>query len=157
MDLIKRVEEWTAGSNKSQNLETLKGFQREWTEIGHVPIKEKNKVHDAFRLAINKHLDDLNISSFEMRNQEYRTRGDQGRDSGAGESRGPRRSPESGSLTVQATKLREEIMTWENNIGFLAHSKNAEILRKEFELKIQKAKEELALLEARIKSMYESR
>jgi hypothetical protein len=157
MDLIKRVEEWTAGSNKNQNLETLKGFQREWTEIGHVPIREKNKVHDAFRLAINKHLDDLNISSFEMRNQEYRSRGDQGRDSGAGESRGPRRSPESGSLTMQATKLREEIMTWENNIGFLAHSKNAEILRKEFELKIQKAKEELALLEARIKSMYESR
>jgi len=157
LELIKRVEEWKAGSNKNQNLETLKGFQREWTEIGHVPIKEKNKIHDSFRTAINKHLDDLNISGYEMRLTEYRSRYDQDTES-SGDNRGNRRSGggDSGSLSMKATKLREEIMLWENNIGFLAHSKNAEILRKEFELKIQKAKEELALLEAKIKSMHES-
>ena len=152
------MEEWKAGSNKSQNLEALKGFQREWTEIGHVPIKEKNKIHDSFRAAINKHLDDLNISGFEVRNTESRPRYDHDAE-GSYDNRGNRRSSggESGSLTMKATKLREEIMLWENNIGFLAHSKNAEILRKEFELKIQKAKEELALLEAKIRSMHEAR
>lgn len=152
LDLIKRVEEWTAGSNKSQNLDALKNFQREWTEIGHVPIKEKNRVHDAFRQAINKHLDELNISGFEMRSQEHRSRQDYDSD---GDGKGARR--DMSSLSVKATKLREEIMLWENNIGFLAHSKNAEILRKEFELKIQKAKEELAEYEAKLKSMHESR
>jgi hypothetical protein len=157
LDLIKRVEEWKAGANKNQNLEALKGFQREWTEIGHVPIKEKNKIHDAFRVAVNKHLDDLNISSFEMRTPEYRPRQDY-ESEGSGDGRGRRGGGgDSGSLSMKATKLREEILLWENNIGFLAHSKNAEILRKEFELKIQKAKEELALYEAKLKSMHESR
>ena len=157
LDLIKRVEEWKAGANKNQNLEALKGFQREWTEIGHVPIKEKNKIHDAFRAAVNKHLDDLNISSFEMRTPEYRPRQDY-ESEGSGDGRGRRGGGgDSGSLSMKATKLREEILLWENNIGFLAHSKNAEILRKEFELKIQKAKEELALYEAKLKSMHESR
>lgn len=158
--LITKIEEWQAGSNKNQNLETLKGFQREFTEIGHVPIKDKNRVHDAFRTAINKHLDELNISSFEMRSSEYRGPRDYDQDA-SGNGRGRRQSGggggESGSLSMKATKLREEILLWENNIGFLAHSKNAEILRKEFELKIQKAKEELALYEAKLRSMHESR
>jgi hypothetical protein len=159
LDLIKRIETWEAGKDKSANLEALKGFQREFTEIGHVPIKEKNKVHDAFRLAINKHFDGLKISSYEMRPaNEYRPRhesshddsGDryQRRSSGGG-------SNEWGSLSTKISKLREEILLWENNIGFLAHSKKADLLRQEFEKKIQDAKNELAQLEARLRTMQE--
>jgi len=40
---------------------------------------------------------------------------------------------------------------WENNIGFLAESKNAAILKQEFEKKINKAKTELKVMEAKVK------
>jgi hypothetical protein len=161
LDLIRRIEAWEAGKDKSANLDALKGFQREFTEIGHVPIKDKNRVHDAFRLAINKHLDGLKISSFEMRpaGAEYRSRQDSHRDDDDG--RYQRRgssgggSGEWGSLSIKVSKLREEIMLWENNIGFLAHSKKADLLRQEFEKKIQDAKAELAQLEAKLKTMQE--
>jgi hypothetical protein len=161
LDLIRRIEGWEAGKDKSANLDALKGFQREFTEIGHVPIKDKNRVHDAFRLAINKHLDGLKISSFEMRpgGGEYRSRQDSHRDDDDG--RYQRRgssgggSSEWGSLSTKVSKLREEIMLWENNIGFLAHSKKADLLRQEFEKKIQDAKAELAQLEAKLKTMQE--
>lgn len=159
--LIKQVEEWEAGKDKSANLEALKGFQREFMEIGHVPIKEKNKVHDAFRQAINKHFDNLKLSSYEGRPQseyrEYRSRQDsydgdryqrRGGSTGGG-------SSEWSALSTKVSKLREEIMLWENNIGFLAHSKKADLLRAEFEKKIQDAKAELASLEAKLKSMQE--
>ncbi len=158
LDLIKRIEEWAAGKDKSANLETLKGFQREFTEIGHVPIKDKNRVHDAFRMAINKHLDGLKISSYEMRPaQEYRPRQESPYDD-SGDNRYQRRGGgggEWGSLSIKVSKLREEILLWENNIGFLAHSKKADLLRQEFEKKIQDAKEELAQLEAKLKTMQE--
>jgi len=158
LDLIRRIEEWEAGKDKSANLDALKSFQREFTEIGHVPIKEKNKVHDAFRLAINKDLDGLKISSYEMRpsSGEYRPRQESSYDY---QDRGPRRNQGGGgewnSLSTKVSKLREEIMTWENNIGFLAHSKKADLLRAEFEKKISDAKEELAQLEAKLKNMQE--
>jgi hypothetical protein len=159
LDLIKRTEEWVAGKDKSANLDTLKGFQREFTDIGHVPIKDKNRVHDAFRLAINKHLDDLKISSHEMRPaNEYRSRQDsyEDRDDRRYERRGSiGGSGEWGALSNKISKLREEIMLWENNIGFLAHSKKADLLRQEFEKKIQNAKDELAQLEAKLKTMQE--
>jgi hypothetical protein len=163
LDLIKRIEEWEASKDKSANLEALKGFQREFTEIGHVPIKDKNKVHDAFRLAINKHFDELKISSYEARpNTEYRSRQEQSYDD-SGDSRYARRGGSGGgggggdwgSLSTKISKLREEILLWENNIGFLAHSKKADLLKQEFEKKIQDAKYELAQLETKLKHMQE--
>ncbi|MCU0370163.1 MAG: DUF349 domain-containing protein [Bacteroidales bacterium] len=158
LELISRIETWEAGKDKSANLEALKGFQREFTEIGHVPIKEKNRVHDAFRQAINKHFDGLKISSYEMRQgSEYRSRQESSYDDG-GDGRYQRRSggsSEWSALSTKVSKLREEILLWENNIGFLAHSKKADLLRQEFEKKIQDAKTELAQLEARLKNMQE--
>ncbi len=162
LEIIRKTEEWVAGKDKTANLEALKGFQREFMEIGHVPIKDKNRVHDTFRQAINKHLDDLKISSYEMRpSNEYRPRYESSRDD-SGDGRYQRKTGGSGggssewsALSNKISKLREEIMLWENNIGFLAHSKKADLLRQEFEKKIQDAKTELAQMEARLKSMQE--
>lgn len=155
-DLIRRIEEWEAGKDKAANLETLKGFQREFTEIGHVPIKDKNKVHDTFRLAINKHLDGLKISSYEIRpNTEYRSRQETSHEE-PGDGRYQRRGDgDWAPLGTKISKLREEILLWENNIGFLAHSKKADLLKQEFEKKIQNAKDELAQLESKLKNMQE--
>jgi len=157
LDLIHRIEEWQAGKDKTANLEALKGFQREFTEIGHVPIKDKNRVHDAFRMAINKHLDGLKISSYDLRpNTEYRQRQESSYDdSGDGKYQRRGGSGDWGTLSTKVSKLREEILLWENNIGFLAHSKKADLLRQEFEKKIQDAKVELAQLETKLKTMQE--
>jgi hypothetical protein len=47
--------------------------------------------------------------------------------------------------------MQDEINLWENNIGFLSSSKNADILKQEFEKKIQKAKNDLELNVARLR------
>jgi len=46
---------------------------------------------------------------------------------------------------------------WENNIGFLAESKKANILKDEFEKKIKQAKDDLIILEAKLKYLNELR
>ena len=58
---------------------------------------------------------------------------------------------ERNTLATKLQKLKEEIMLLENNIGFFSNSKQADIMRAEYEKKIEKAKSEVKLLEAKLK------
>lgn len=49
-------------------------------------------------------------------------------------------------------KLQQDIVTFENNIGFFSASKNAESLVKQLQGRIDQAKEELKALEQQIRS-----
>ena len=60
-------------------------------------------------------------------------------------------SKERNALTKKITKLREEITILENNIGFFSNSKQSEIMRAEYEKKINRAKNEVKVLEAKLK------
>ena len=58
---------------------------------------------------------------------------------------------ESSKLQIRIQKLRDEIAAMENNIGFFSNSKNSELMRAEYEKKINKAKEDLKVLEEKLK------
>ncbi len=148
LNLLARLKEHAFGEDKSANLETLKNFQREWTEIGHVPMKEKDKLHNEFRALINTHLDKLKISEVEMSTVSFQAKFDHLKnDPNARKVIGKERE----FLATKITKMKEEITLWENNIGFFAKSKSALIVKEEFESKINKAKNELKVLEAKMK------
>ena len=50
-------------------------------------------------------------------------------------------------------QLKDDIALWENNLGFFANSKNADLLKAEFEKKIESAREEVKELQYKIKMM----
>jgi len=52
--------------------------------------------------------------------------------------------------------LQEDILLWENNIGYLAKSPNATLLKEEFEKKINSAKREVQVLEEKLKFLRNS-
>ena len=56
-------------------------------------------------------------------------------------------------LVGKINQMKEDVNLWENNIGFLANSKNAAILKDEFEKKINKTKSEVKVLEAKLKML----
>jgi len=147
-ELIKKVEEYEFGEDKNGNLDVLKGFQREWTDIGHVPIRDKEKVQNEFRNAVNKQLDKLKISKTEIQTLNYKQRIE-----GMKDNPDTKRvmNNEKFFLSGKRKKLEEEIKLWENNIGFLAESKKASLLKEEFERKINKAKGDLEILTAKLK------
>ncbi|OQX81817.1 MAG: hypothetical protein B6D61_00095 [Bacteroidetes bacterium 4484_249] len=147
-ELVKNIEAYKFKEDKNGNLDVLKEFQREWTNIGHVPIKEKDRIHNEFRSAINKQLDKLNISKNEIQTMNYMQRME-----GLKDNPNAQRilSNERNFLMNKYKKLEEEINLWENNIGFFAASKKANLVKEEFEKKIDNAKNEMKNLKAKLK------
>ncbi len=151
LDLIEKVKEFSVGDDRNLAVDTLKDYQRQWMEIGHVPIREKDKLQTEFRALINKHFEKLKMDSVSMGAMNYRSRVE--RMSKDAPDAGRVISKERGFVQGKIQQLQDEIKTWENNIGFFAKSKTANLLKQEFEKKIDKAKEELQLLEAKLKML----
>ncbi len=146
-ELIEKANSFEFSDSRNENLNILKDLQRQWTEIGHVPIAEKNIVFNEFKETINKRYDQLRASSNEMRTNNYKNHIDD-----------ILNSPDSNKiidkekrfLQIKLQKLKEDVALWENNLGFFANSKNAQILKEEFEKKIEAAKKEIENMEQKI-------
>lgn len=154
LDLIEQVKEFAIGDDRNVAVDTLKDFQRQWMEIGHVPIKEKDRLQTEFRGLINKHFEKLKMESVSMGAMNYRSRVE--RMAKDAPDAGRVISKERSFVQGKIQQLQDEIKTWENNIGFFAKSKTANLLKQEFEKKIEKAKEELQMLEAKLKMLRET-
>lgn len=142
--LIKEVIEYKSGENKDESLNALKDFQRRWSVIEYVPIAEKERLQKEFRNAINNHFEKLDIDVREFQISTYKDRVVHN---------GNNRmiSNEKRFLQDKIRKLKEDLTLWENNIGFLANSKQADILKKEFEDKMENTRKDIALSEAKLK------
>lgn len=143
--LIEELNAMTFGDNKQENMDKLKDIQRRWTEVGFVPRKDKDRVQQTFRSTINSIFDQLKLTAREAEETAFKERVQRH----AGDIRFTRNEHE--SLQNKIERLRNDIHTWENNLGFLSSSKQAELLKEEFEHKLQNARQELALLEAKLK------
>ena len=111
----------------------LQEFQKKWQEIGFVPFKEKDKVAQSYKDA---------VARFPHANRPARK--------GRGNSR-PQLSQKD-RLIQKYHALEQDIVTYENNIGFFAMSKNSEPLIKQMQERIAQAKEELKSLAEQIKA-----
>lgn len=148
LDIISKLTAFEFSENRQESLTKVKDLQRQWMDTGHVPIKEKDRIQAEFKAAVNKIYDKLKVDSQEASQMSYRSRFENTKDQ---PDAGRIINRERNGLQFKIDSLKEEILLWENNIGFFARSKQANLLKAEFEAKIEKAKEELASLEAKAK------
>ncbi len=153
-ELIERIDSFEFSENKNENLDALKNFQREWMEIGHVPMETKEKLQNTYRQAIKQLMEKLQISAVEINTMNYKNRIENLQNSPEA---GRALSHERLQLEGRINMLKNDIKLWENNIGFLANSKKANLLKEEFENKINNTKQELALLEAKLKMLIKAK
>lgn len=147
-ELLERIKAYEIKKDRAENMEAIKGFQREWMAIGYVPMKYKDAMQEDYRKSIDNLFDKMKMNENEISTAEYRTMVESMKDSP--DSR-DKVSKERNALTKKITKLREEITILENNIGFFSNSKQSEIMRAEYEKKINRAKNEVKVLEAKLK------
>ena len=149
--IIAELKEHQFGDNKEENLNAIKDFQRRWMEIGFVPIAEKDRLQKEFRGIIDGYFEKLRITAREAEETAYRER----IRNIAGDSKkfvhGERQE-----IQEKIDKLKNDLNVWENNLGFLANSKQADLLKEEFEKKMQGARQQIALLQAKLRILNET-
>ncbi len=153
-ELIEKIKTHEYSDDKVENLEILKGFQREWMEIGHVPIKEKDRIQNEFRKTINDQFDKLNISRKAKSTIGFKNKIENLKNSPNADNIIYK---ERNFLNGKINALQNDIKLWENNIGFFASSKKADVLKSEFEKKIEKAKADIAIIEEKLKILNQSK
>ena len=127
----------------------MKKLTEEYNAIGHVPYKEKDKLYDEYHAVLDKIFKELNISTARRRLDSFKTnlknvakRGEDALDN------------ERGRLMRRADQMKQEIQTYENNLGFLnASSKKGNSLIDEMNRKVQKLKDDLELIKQKIKAI----
>lgn len=151
-ELIQQVKEYEFGTNNTENLQIIKNFQRKWMEIGYVPVKSKNEIQTEFRDAINEKFDKLKIGAVEKNTMGFKAKFENIAQSPGGDQAIYK---EKTFITNKINTIKNDIKLWENNIGFFANSKKANVLKEEFLNKIEKAKEEVSVLEEKLKFLKE--
>lgn len=149
-ELIEKILNHEFGDDRAANLDVIKGYQREWTEIGFVPKKEKDRVYTAYREALDKRFAELKLSSEDVRRSSFKSRIDNIMNN---PNANRLLDKEKKFLTTKLQQLKDDINLWENNLGFFANSKNADLLKQEFTKKVENAKKEVKELEYKIKMM----
>ena len=151
-ELLERIKVYEIKKDRSENMEAIKAFQREWMAIGYVPMKYKDATQDEYRKSIDALFDKMKLNESELSTAEYRTMVEGMKDDPDSRDKVRR---ERNILTNKITKLREEIIVLENNIGFFSNSKQSEIMKAEYEKKINRAKNDVKVLEAKLKILNE--
>jgi hypothetical protein len=135
--LIEEIKAYELVEDENENMEAMTNFMQRWQAIGFVPFKEKEKVAQAYKEALSTKFPDMSTRSRKAKL-----------------AKSPKSERE--RLVQKYNKLEQDIVTYENNIGFFAMSKNSEPLIKQMQDRIAQAKEELKTLEAQIRTLDET-
>ena len=143
------IDETTDADEASKEVREL---MKEWNGIGHVPFKEKDRLYKQYHGLIDQLFDRFNISASNKKLSNFKS------------SIGNIQSGGSQSLYREREKLvrtyenmKNELQTYENNLGFLTtSSKKGNSLLTEINRKVEKLKSDLELVLQKIKVIDQS-
>ena len=129
--------------------QTVQKLVEEYNGIGHVPFKEKDKLYDEYHSVLDEIYKKLHINVTRKRLDNFKNKL-----KNVAEQGGNALDNERARLMRQYEQLKNEAQTYENNLGFLnASSKKGNSLIDEMNRKVQKLKDEIALVRDKIKAI----
>ena len=147
-EIIEKLKQLAEGAVENLQ-EEMRKLTDEFNKIGHVPFKEKDKMFKEYHDILDKLHKTLNVKASRHRMDNFRNnlkkvaqRGENAIDN------------ERGRLMRRFEQLKQEINTYENNIGFLnISSKKGNSLIDDMNRRVQKLKDELAETKQKIKTI----
>lgn len=110
-EIIKQLAALDAsGTTDETTSEQTRALMKEWNSIGHVPFKEKDRLYNEFHGLIDKLFDKLNISASEKKLSNFKS----------GLNKGDNLYRDREKLVRTYEGLKNDIQTYENNLGFLS-------------------------------------
>ena len=136
--LVEEIKAYVSAGDEAADREAMQEFQKRWQEIGFVPFKDKEKIANAYKEALQAAFPGM------------------GRGAGRRSRGGRPQLSEKDRLIQKYNQLEQDIVTYENNIGFFSMSKNSEPLINQMNERIAQAKEELKSLAEQIRVLDEA-
>lgn len=147
-EIIKKLNEIDVELAANEAISQIRELMTEWNKIGFVPFREKDRIYKEYRTAVDKHFDRLKIDESERRLQSFKSNLSE---ISSGDKSKNKLLNERDKLMRTYERLKSDIQTYENNIGFLSvSSKGGGGLVKEMNRKIDSLKEELDLIVKKI-------
>ncbi len=149
-ELLEEVKKFALSGDDNADLDKLKDFQRRFTDIGHVPFKDKDAIQNEFRDVINHHFDLLRIDEKRRNLMKFKNKVVNNTTSGRGQNK---MRFEREKYMTKLKQMENDLALLDNNIGFFANTKNAEALIEDVNQKIENTKEKIEFLKEKIRIM----
>lgn len=150
-EIIAQVEALMEETDTVEAVKRVRVLMKEWNSIGHVPIRDKDRIYKQYRTAVDNLFDQLNLSASQKKLSNYRSSISSMNEGGNGLHRERER------LVRILENMMSELKTYENNLGFLsASSKKGNSLVSEINRKVEKLKADIALMKEKIKVIDEN-
>lgn len=130
---------------RAEAIEKLHALRSQWQATGHVPFREKDKLHDQYREVVRQLFDKFDVHENRARQASF-------------EASINEMASDKNKLGRERERLlrayetrRAELVTYENNLSFLnAKSKTASTMLREIERNIDRLKKDIEQLQAKI-------
>jgi len=130
--VIEAIKAIDTTAEESEQVKQLNTLIAQWNSIGHVPFKEKDKIHKEYKESVNALYERLHVNATERKLADFRNNIAKG---------GNSLQRERDRLIRQYENLKSEIATYENNLGFLnASNKKGQSLVDVMRQKMEKLK-----------------
>ena len=149
-NIIERLKELAAKEGE-EIIQEVKELQKKWNEVGHVPFRDKDRLYKEYREVCDKIYGALSASHAKRHLNNFRNNLAQ-----KIEKEGGSLSNERQRMMRAYERMRDELNTYENNLGFLSsNSKKGNSLVDSMKKKVEKLRDELSLLAQKIKAVDE--
>ena len=146
--ILNKLSEYNAMDAEAISAEAIKQLSKEWNAIGHVPFKEKDRIYKQYHALVDSLYNKLNISASQKKLKNFKS-------NISNKENNIYRERE--RLVRAYENMKNEIQTYENNLGFLnSTSKKGNGLVQEMNRKVEKLKADLDLILKKIEMIDES-
>lgn len=148
-EIIDRLKAITAGApDRKEAIAAVRELMKQYQGIGHVPFKDKDKLHDAYRAEVARLHDELDMSTAKAAMTAF--------ENDVNTMGGNDLSRQKDKLLRSLDMKKQEIKTFENNLGFFSSkSKSGDDMVRDMERRIARLRDEQANIEKKIQLINE--
>jgi len=146
--LIEEIKAYDLPSDTKEAIAALHEFADRFSKVGFVPSKQKDEVFKAYKTALDKHYEALDMKGEEKEKVMFEARINTIKGSS---NAAELFEKEKQAIRNEINSIKQEIIQFENNLGFFANSKGANALKDQVENNIKAEQDKLIALKAKLK------
>lgn len=120
-EVIQRLETFALTGNSRDDIKQLQAFEKEYSAIGFVPFKQKDKIHRAFFETLNTFYDTLNVDRKDKEKMRLETRI---KSMATGNKPERTLNFEENKIRQQIGEVRQQLASYANNVSFTKGNEN---------------------------------